>query len=155
MTRWSTAFVVLSFVGVAVYLTLFQSKFLDEFKSTINSDVGYLMLCEIHSERCQVIDGSKSSKLSAAIKHLSGAMAKLPPSKAERMSERILRIGKGSLTAKQYVGCYRVIQYVGSEDLYINQITSDPECTRIEKYMPSYVAVPAQGLTNLFTTKDP
>lgn len=66
----------------------------------------------------------------------------LPPGHASVRDEKMLRVGRGEPTAKQYVQCHRVVRYVQSQDVFVEQIRSDAGCTRFEKYGAGVLVIP-------------
>jgi len=143
-------------VGViALFVTRSQSHFLREMKDVATSKVDYLMLCDLRPQQkdgqCRTIGSDLEPQLVEATRLLAGAEAKLPPGKLQIADEKILRIGRGTGASGHYVGCYRVVQYVGVNDIYINDVETDSACTRVETYRPGYVAIGKHWL-DLFTT---
>jgi hypothetical protein len=147
-TRWWGLLVALLIVVALAVVALQQRSFVGDVRSVARSKVDYLMLCGFRHgvtyEPCQVID---SHKLATPLAHLASATTGMPPSKATPAKEMMLRIGRGPVTAKQYVGCFRVTHFADAQDVvYISEVTTDPDCTRIEQYQAGYVAIPRGGL---------
>jgi hypothetical protein len=139
--------VALLIVAAVAVVALKQRSFLNDIRAVATSNVDYLMLCGFRQgvtyEPCQIID---SQKLAAPLAHLASATIRMPPSKATPAKEMMLRLGRGAVTAKQYLGCFRVIRFADAQDVvYISEVTTDPDCTRIEKYQAGYVAIPEGG----------
>lgn len=144
-TKWWALLVALSIATAGGVVAVQQRSFATELKAVARSKVDYLMLCDFQRSAtydvCQVIDAA-SPNLGKALEYLSNATTRLPPSHAETTKEVMLRIGRGALTSKQYLGCFRAVRYVGTEDIYIESVTTDSDCTRIEKFRAGYVAIP-------------
>jgi len=147
-TKWWVLLVALFMAATAVIVTVMQGSFAGELRAVAQSNVDYLMLCDfrrgVTHDPCQVIDAA-SPRLGTALGHLSSASTRLPPGHARAAKEMMLRIGRGSVTSKQYLGCFRVVRFVDSEGIYVNGVTTDSDCTRIEKYRAGYVAIPEGG----------
>jgi hypothetical protein len=148
-TKWWVLFGVLFIATAATIVTVQQTSFSAELRAVAQSNVDYLMLCGFRRgvtyDPCHTI-GPGGPGLGAALENLSNATTRLPPGHANAAKEMMLRIGRGSLTSRQYVRCFRVVRFAGAERIYINDITTDPDCTRIEKYRAGYVAIPEGGL---------
>lgn len=130
---------------VVVYVTRDQDEFLDEIRATMQSGADYYVVCEfaggVTAVNCNAKSGGESAALNTAMRL---AKTRLPPGKATVAHEGILRVGRGDPTLKQYLGCYRLVQYVGFEgETFLNKVKTDPECTRVEHYEPGYVSLPS------------
>ena len=132
----------------ALVMTISQQRsFVNDIRTLAGSNVDYLLLCGfrqgVTQDPCQVID---SSKLPAVLAHLASATTQLPPGKVAPASEMMLRIGRGPVTARQYLACFRVARFANAKEIYISEVTTDRDCTRIETYERGYVAIPADSL---------
>lgn len=164
MTRtwklWSGMLGILAFLGAMLgWRTINQDNVLADFRNAVSSDVGYLMLCDsrgaVSSNSCQVIDESTNFKLSAALKHLSETRTNFMPGKGSTSSERILKLGRGSPASKQYLACYRLLHYAGFNEIYINPVLMNPDCSYIERFLAGDLAVPVHSWVGLPTAKSP
>src|SRR6266545_5391560 len=128
-TRRAQLLGFLGFVAFAaslwVWRTGLQKDVLAELKATL-PNVEYLMLCEYRggrtSDSCQIIDGTTDFRLSTAIAHLSEASAPFFSGKGSMPSYKILRLGRGSSTSKQYLRCYSVIQFADWREIKMTPV---------------------------------
>jgi hypothetical protein len=140
---WPLCVMFFLFVGLAASVFM-RENFAADLRAVARSNVDYLMLCDLGraktGESCRVID-RKEPGLQMALTNLYNAGNELPPGHATAEREMMLRIGQGDAASKQYVGCYRVVRYVGVQGIYIQGVTTDPSCARIEKYLTGSVLV--------------
>jgi len=136
---------------VAVYVMRSQDEFLTEIRETIQSGADYYVVCEISggatSENCDAKNSSQSAALIEAIRQ---AKMSLPPGKATVAYEGILRIGRGDPHLKKYIGCYRIVQYVGFEEtIFLNKVETNSDCTYVQRYEPGYVSLPSDSFKSV------
>lgn len=115
-----------------------QRRFLEKFRSDVNTNPQYIAICEFArgaaTEGCHLFVGNE---LSALLHQLSLARAKMSPGKVPIVRERMLKIGKGDPSLKEYIGCYRLVNFRGFDNaVFVNQIQPDGTCTRIVRYLP-------------------
>jgi hypothetical protein len=135
---------VVVFIVVAA---VFQGAFKNDFRLALGSDIDYMMLCDLGTQRCRTVERSKHPAFPALTKELSQAGVQLPPSKAQIVDEKVLRIGRGLPVSGTYSACYRVVRYVGADEVFINDVAMNAECTRFERFSPGFLAVPARILS--------
>jgi len=151
-TRWwgllMALFIVTALAITALVVTVSEQRsFVSDIRTLAGSKVDYLLLCGfrhgVTQEPCQVI---VSPELPAVLALLANATTQSPPGKVAPASEMMLRIGRGAVTGRQYLGCVRVARFANAKEIYISEVTTDRDCTRIEKYQRGYVAIPADSL---------
>ena len=141
-------FIVTALAITALVVTVSEQRsFVSDIRTLAGSKVDYLLLCGfrhgVTQEPCQVI---VSPELPAVLALLANATTQSPPGKVAPASEMMLRIGRGAVTGRQYLGCVRVARFANAKEIYISEVTTDRDCTRIEKYQRGYVAIPADSL---------
>jgi hypothetical protein len=146
----------IGFVGLIVSLILFgftwtettQKEFESELKRIASSDVDYLVLCEFHGnprpQPCQTIHRVGNPQFAMAIRYLSQATS-APRPKASAASDKILKLGRGSLASNEYVACYRATKYPWLDQIYISPTGTDRECSWPKKYHAGSVGIPAHA----------
>jgi hypothetical protein len=147
-TRWWGLLIALLIVATVTVVALQQRSFVSHVRAVATSNVDYLMLCGFRQgvtyEPCQLFD---SQNLVGPLAHLASAATHMPPSKATPAKEMMLRVGRGPVTANQYLACFRVVRFADAQDVvYISEVTTDPACTRIQEYQAGYVAIPKGSL---------
>jgi hypothetical protein len=129
--------------GLAASMVM-RGNFAGDLKAVVRSKVDYLMLCAIGhvgiGESCRII-GDNEAGLKLALANLNNAGNELHPSHGQPAREMMLRIGQGDPASEHYIGCYRVVRYVGVQGIYIEGVTTDSSCVRVEKYLAGSVRV--------------
>jgi hypothetical protein len=141
-------------VLVYVFILRSQDKFLDEIRRALESGPEYYLVCDIvggaTSDKCDFADRTDPARLDVLVNGMRLAEERLPPSKAAVSHERMLKIGRGNPQLKQYIGCYRLIQYVGFDnEIYLNQVKADLECTHVHRYDPGYASLAASSIARV------
>ena len=108
--------------------------------------VEYIALCEqggsAAQDSCRFIDEASVPTLRAAILNLSAANTSLfPPGKNLTVDQKILKLGRGIPASKNYLRCYRLVQYAGWPEVSIQPVSMNRECTIIEKFLPGDLRV--------------
>lgn len=123
-----------------------DDQFLNEIRHDIQPEPEYFMLCNMHAQaipgNCDVADASSGGRLTSLIHSMQLAKPSTHPTKVPKAQERMLIIGRGKPILKQYVGCYRLIQFVGFEETYLNRVKAAPECAHVVRYDVEYVSLP-------------
>jgi hypothetical protein len=133
------AFVGLIVASLVMWLTTDQKGFMTDVRDSA-ADVELIELCVL-SAPCETLDRGDDERLGRAIKYLSQAESKMPPTKTPISSERLVKIKTRGSKIGTFQHCFRMIEFVGAEEAYLNQIATDPECKHVDKYLPSYVAI--------------
>jgi hypothetical protein len=133
-------FIGLVLAGFVFWLTTDQRSFVTDVRESVTQDIELIELC-VPSGPCKTLDRNDNAGLSDAIKYLSQAEAKLPPAKTPISSEKLVKIKTRGSQAGTFQHCFRLVEFVGVAEAYLNQIVSDAECRRIDKYLSAYVAI--------------
>lgn len=128
------------FAGLVLWLVNGQKTFVSDVRASATRDVELIELC-VPSGPCKSLDRSDAARLSEAIKYLSQAEPKLPPGKTPISSERLVKLKASGSPSGTFQHCFRLVEFVGVEEAYLNQIATDSECKRVEKYLSAYVAI--------------
>ena len=130
--------------GVLVFWLRHENRFAADLRNTAANAANGVEICELRNGEARDCvkfnDSAKSSKLSNLVRSLSEANSSAPPGKVPVLTEKILRI-PGS-AAGQYARCYRLIEFAGFPDEYVNEIEMDSGCLRVTRYRSGYASIP-------------
>ena len=143
--------VILFLCVLAFWIVTTQFSFVRDVRSVFASDVESIEICDIRKSvgpgGCQIFDGTSERKLASIIVPFSRATASLPPGKATIAYEGIVRLRLRGPSRTAFDRCYRLIEYVGFDHAYLNQIVADRQCQHIQKYGSGYATMPKLGIT--------
>lgn len=130
----------LALAAFLFWLTSTQKSFLTDVRSSATADVGLIELCT-RSGQCNSLDRNDAVRFSEALKYLSQAEAKRPPGKTPIAKDRLIKIKMRGSVAGTFQHCFRLVEFVGVDEAYLNEIATDSECSGIEKYLSGYAAI--------------
>jgi hypothetical protein len=137
--------VIFLFAVLAVaWITRTQIKFQHAVRASGGSDVVRFVVCDLPCPHptipCRIIlrDSPTFSEIN---NRLMNATATLAPGKVPITVERLLKVESESSRGQPSHQCFRVVEYEGFPNSYLNQIVANSDCTDIEKYAGGYVAL--------------
>jgi hypothetical protein len=135
-----TGFINLTVFAGALVLALCgcQRRFTEEMRLIAADHPTAFELCafrnDVTADCVTLQQGTKP--FSDVLSALAEASATLPPGKVPITKERVLRVV--GQPAGRFSGCYRLIEFTGFPNEYINQVAMNQSCTKIDSYGSGY-----------------
>jgi hypothetical protein len=128
---------------VLVFWLRHESRFAADLRNAAATVASGIEICDFRDGETRgcvtFADNAKDSALSNLTRSLSDASPSTPPGKVPIVRERILRI-RGHAVG-QYARCYRVIEFTGFPDEYVNEVEMDSSCSRVNRYGSGYANI--------------
>jgi hypothetical protein len=118
-----------------------QRRFEADVRQSAADSVKEVSICALREERavdCVILHES-DGRLSELLSALTGARAILPPGKVPITKERILKIRTSDSPPGRFTNCYRLIEFDGFPDEYVNQVEMNEGCIQLISYQSGYV----------------
>ena len=147
--KWAIgAIVVCGLLAAYLWTAWREQEFKADLRRIVSGELGHLTLCRFvgnpQPQPCRTIHhGDKD--FAKVVGYLSQASLVVRPGKVAVADDYILKIGRASLGANDYLACYRATRYTGFDEIYISPIKSDTRCTWPETYEVGTVAIPGDA----------
>jgi hypothetical protein len=139
---------VILFYCVFLETKRFQTAFSDEITRVATSEPDYFMICSIApnslAEDCDLAVRNSGDRLPELLSAMKAAKSHLV-GKNSVAQEKMLRLGRGEPGAKEYLGCYRLIQFTAMAEIALNKVEAAPGCTHVIRYDPGSVILSNAG----------
>jgi hypothetical protein len=139
-------FLVGFFVAVFSWFYLSQKNFQSLVVEVAKSPIEYFQLCDILNEAsstsCITIDAKTGGEKFIELKKtLAEAQLIVPPGKVATNSSRVMKIKLSTSVGGEYQKCYLLTEYKGFDGIYLNDFSSDSQCSRVVEYRAGYVLI--------------
>lgn len=128
--------------GLLIALYGCQRRFAADIRQIATGPAKALEICTVRQGvafDCRTFqEGSKP--FADVLGALADARATLPPGKVPITRERILRVRSSDSSPGRYARCFRLIEFTGVPEEYLNDVAMDDTCTRIAAYGSGYAA---------------